>query len=136
MGFRESLSLSPDCSLRKEFPDGEVYVQMSGVEDYDGPAHVNLYAEGWETVPRVPRMHLTVPMGTSAEHHVEMALKAEHADQLSDGDCRCIALDSLGVVARTHAQLIQEGIERHAAEELAARQAANAAIAEQVGSAV
>ncbi len=104
MGFRESLSLPPDCSLRKDFPSGEVYVQMSGVESYEGPAHVSLYDTPWETVPRTPVMHLKVPMGTSADQHIEAALRKEHDDMLSDTDCGCVALDSLGVIARRHRQ--------------------------------
>lgn len=102
MGFREALSLPPDCSLNKEFPEGKVYVQMSGVESYEGPAHVSLYDQPWEQVPRTPVMHLQAPMGTSADHEIRMALGAEHNDTLSDGDCGCIALDSLGVIARLH----------------------------------
>ncbi len=105
---REALSLSPDCALRKDFPGGEVYVQMSGVEDHTGPAHVSLYDRPWEEVPRVPVAHVKVPMGGMAEYEVRNALRAEHDDHLSDSDYGCIALDSLGAVVRTHAALVEE----------------------------
>ena len=116
---REALSLPPDCALRKDFPSGEVYVQMSGVEDHAGPAHVSLYDRPWEEVPRVPVAHVKVPMGGMAEHEVRSALRAEHDDYLSDSDYGCIALDSLGAVVRTHAALVEESMQRQRAHELA-----------------
>ena len=112
MSSREALSLPPDCALRRDFPDGEVFVQMSGVESHEGPAHVTLYDTPWEKVPRVPIAHVTVPMGNMAEHEVRGALGAEHDDGLTDGDYGCIALDSLGAVIKTHATLVQEADER------------------------
>lgn len=112
MSFRESLPLPPECSLRKDFPDGEVYVQMSGVEGPDGPAHVSLYDKPWEETPRTPVMHLKAPHGTTAEHHIETALRVEHADApLADGACVCIALDALGIVARRHQDLVRAAAE-------------------------
>jgi hypothetical protein len=77
---------------------------MSGLESPDGPAHLSLYDKPWEETPRVPVMHLKAPMGGSAEHQIEAALKVEHDDRLNDGDYGCIALDSLGIVARRHNQ--------------------------------
>ena len=106
MSCRESLSLPPDCSLRKEFPEGEVYVQTSGSENYGGPTHVILYDTPWESVPRMPIMHLNVPMGGSADFHVEAALKVEHDDTLSDSACGCIALDALGFVMQRHKERV------------------------------
>lgn len=103
---REALSLPPDCALRKDFPGGEVYVQMSGVENYEGSAHVSLYDTPWESVPRTPTMHLKLPMGTSAEYYVRAALKAEHDDILSESECGCIALDSLRAIARRHQEAV------------------------------
>jgi hypothetical protein len=108
MSFREALSLPPDCSLRKDFPDGEVYVQMSGVEGPDGPAHVSLYDKAWQDIPRVPVAHIEVPLGTMADDRIQEALSANH-DDLSDGDCGCIALDSLGAVIRRHSDLRAKG---------------------------
>jgi hypothetical protein len=84
---------------------------MSGVESPEGPAHVSLYDKPWQETPRVPVMHLTAPMGTSADHHIEAALKAEHND-MSDGDYGCIALDSLGVAVRRHQDLVRAAAER------------------------
>jgi hypothetical protein len=105
MNFRESLSLPSSCSLRKDFPDGEVFVQMSGVEGHTGPAHVNLYDSPWEETPRAPVMHVKVPLGTMAEQHIGTALRIEHDDMLSEGDCGCIALDSLSATIRRHHEL-------------------------------
>jgi hypothetical protein len=83
---------------------------MSGVESHEGPAHVSLYDKPWEETPRVPVMHLTAPMGTSADHHIEAALKVEHND-MSDGDYGCIALDSLGIIVRRHQELVRAAVE-------------------------
>ncbi len=105
MSFREALSLPQDCSLRKDFSDGKVFVQMSGLESPDGPAHVSLYDKPWEETPRVPVIHLKAPMGPSANDQIEAALGVEHDDGLSDGDCGCIALDALGVIVRRHRDL-------------------------------
>lgn len=118
MSSREVLSLPPDCALRKDFPGGEVYVQMSGVEDHGGPAHISLYDTPWEEVPRVPVAHLKVPMGGMADHEVRNALRVEHDDRLSESDYGCIALDSLGAVIRTHAALVEQAAEQQRAREL------------------
>jgi hypothetical protein len=120
MNSREALSLPPDCALRQDFPSGEVYVQMSGVESHTGPAHVSLYDTPWEEVPRVPVAHVKVPMGGMADHEIRRALGAEHDDHLSDSEYGCIALDSLGAVVRTHAALVQDAVERQRAREEAA----------------
>ncbi len=104
MSFRESIPLPPDCALRKDFPEGEVYVQTVGSESHTGPTQVDLYETPWEEVPRVPVVHLKVEAGPQTAHAIEAALREAHeADScFSDGDYGCIALDSLGVIARRH----------------------------------
>ena len=104
MSFRESFSLPPDCALREDFPDGEVYVQTVGSESHTGPTHVDLYDKPWEEVPRVPAVHLQLDSGPNAAYVVEAALREAHeADScFSDGDYGCIALDSLGAIAKRH----------------------------------
>lgn len=106
MSFREAFPLPPDCALREDFPDGVVYVQTVGSEAYDGPTHVDLYGESWQATPRVPRLHLTLDAGSEAAGKVESALRKAHeqGEGCSDEDYVCIALDSLGVIARRHGE--------------------------------
>lgn len=106
MSFRESLSLPPDCALRGDFPDGELFVQTVGSESPAGPTHVDLYDTSWETVPRVPVVHLKMDIGPHAACEVEAALREAHKDGICEGDYGCIALDSLRVVARRHQERV------------------------------
>lgn len=108
MSFRESFPLPPDCAMRRDFPGGDVFVQTVGSESHTGPTHVDLYAEPWEQVPRVPTLHLKLDSGSNAAFQVEGALREAHkeVDCYSDAEYGCIALDSLGAIIKHHREQI------------------------------